>query len=297
MKSVPSVLLRTVSRQVLIAKKNSPHIFFGIGIVGSAASTIMACLATMKLGDTLEDVRKEIEETKLLRELPSEPESPEAQLEELHHHIDTLHVYSKAGFRVARVYAPAAAVGVVAIVCLTGSHIQLANRYTALAGAYTALERFFGEYRGRVQEEVGEERELELYHGSSKELVKIGTGEVIEAQLVNPLHISPYAKFFDEYSVNWVKNPEYNRIFLEVQQAYANHRLKAFGHVFLNEVYDMLGVPRSKAGAVVGWLNGGDGDDYISFGVFDAWNSAFVNGVEPSILLDFNVDGVIYDKI
>jgi hypothetical protein len=72
--------------------------------------------------------------------------------------------------------------------------------------------------------------------------------------------------------------------------------------VFLNEVYDMVGVPRSKAGAVVGWLlspNGGT-DNFVNFGVFDGRTEVardFVNGREGAILLDFNVDGVIYDKI
>ena len=61
----------------------------------------------------------------------------------------------------------------------------------------------------------------------------------------------------------------------------------------------MLGIPRSQAGAVVGWVLG-EGDDYIDFGMFDGNNMAtrdFVNGYERSILLDFNVDGVIYDLI
>jgi hypothetical protein len=297
MKTVPNVVLRNVGRQLLIAKKNSPHIFFGMGIVGAATSTFMACRATLKLGDTLDAVNKEIEETKLLRELPADSESPEAHIEQLHHHIDTVHVYGRAGFKVAKIYAPAVILGVASVAMLAGSHVQLTRRNASLMAAYAGLQKFFGEYRERIQKEVGEERELELYHGASTELVKTESGKVFEGKVINPLHISPYARFFDEYSPNWVRNPEYNRIFLEVQQSYANHKLNAVGHVFLNEVYDWLGIPRSPAGAVVGWLKGGGGDDYVSFGVFDAWNSQFVNGNEPSILLDFNVDGVIYEKI
>jgi len=297
MKAVPKAILGTVARQALVAKKNSPHIFFGLGVVGTLASTVLACRATMKLPQKLEEINKEIEENKLLRELPADRESPEAHLEELHHHIDTLHVYGRSAVKIVLLYAPAAILGTASIAMLTSSHIQMARRQSALMAAYAGVQEFLEKYRNRVREEVGEEKELELYHGSSKELVQTRDGEIIEARVVNPLHVSPYARFFDEYSSNWVRNAEYNRVFLEVQQAYANHRLVSMGHVFLNEVYDMIGVPRSKAGAVVGWLKGGDGDDYISFGMFDAWNSRFVNGSEPSILLDFNVDGVIYDKI
>lgn len=297
MNKVPNAVTSTVCRQLLVAKKNSPHIFFGLGIIGTAASTVLACRATLKLGDTLEGISKEIEETKLLREIPADSESPEAHKEELHHHREMVQVYTKAGITVVKLYAPPVILGVASIALLTGSHVQMTRRNSAIMAAYAGLEKFLEQYRERVQKEVGEERELEIYHGSSKELVKKGDGEVVEGNVVNPLHISPYARFFDEYSPNWCKNPEYNRSFLEIQQSYANHRLNAAGHIFLNEVYDLIGVPRSKAGAVVGWIKGGDGDDYVNFGVFDAWNSQFVNGNEPSILLDFNVDGVIYDKI
>jgi len=297
MKTVPASVLRTVSRQALVAKKNSPHIFFGVGVIGTVTSAVMACRATLKLGETLEGINKELEETKLLREIPADKESPEAHMEQVHHHIDTLHVYTAASFKIVRLYAPPVIIGAASIALLTGSHVQMTRRNSALIAAYAGLEKFFGEYRDRIKSEVGEEREMELYHGSSTELVKKESGDVVEGRVVNPLRISPYARFFDEYSPNWVRNAEYNRSFLEIQQSYANHRLNAMGHVFLNEVYDWLGVPRSKAGAVVGWIKGRDGDDYVSFGIFDAWNSQFVNGNEPSILLDFNVDGVIYDKI
>lgn len=297
MKTVPTVILKAASKQAFVLQKNSPHIFFGLGIVGTAASTVLACRSTLRLSETLDRAQKEIETVKLLREIPADSDSSEAKIEEIHHRVDTIHVYGRALWSITKLYAPAVIIGGASIALLTGSHVQMARRNSALMAAYAGIQEFLEKYRARVRDEVGEEKELDLYRGSSKELVKTSGGEVVEGTVINPLHVSPYAKFFDEYSVNWVRNPEYNRIFLEVQQAYANHRLKAFGHVFLNEVYDMVGVPRTKAGAVVGWLNGGEGDDYISFGVFDAWNSQFVNGAEPSILLDFNVDGVIYDKI
>ena len=91
-------------------------------------------------------------------------------------------------------------------------------------------------------------------------------------------------------------------MFLRKQQEWANELLKSRGHVFLNEVYDMLGIPRTKSGQIVGWVyNSNDeySDNYIDFGVYDggARSRAFVNGYEKAILLDFNVDGVIYDLI
>lgn len=109
--------------------------------------------------------------------------------------------------------------------------------------------------------------------------------------------MSPYARFFDEASANWVKDPEINHIFVQCQQNFANNLLIARGHLFLNEVYDMLGIDRSSAGQVVGWVISGDGDNFVDFGMFEAHSARFVNGYERSILLDFNVDGVVVDKI
>ena len=92
-------------------------------------------------------------------------------------------------------------------------------------------------------------------------------------------------------------------MFLRAQQQYANDKLIAQGHLFLNEVYDMLGLPRTKAGAIVGWVyddNNAVGDNFVDFGIYDVHRETardFVNGYERSILLDFNVDGVIYDLI
>jgi hypothetical protein len=86
-------------------------------------------------------------------------------------------------------------------------------------------------------------------------------------------------------------------MFLQCQQNYFNQQLKARGHVFLNEIYDAIGLERSKAGTIVGWVTDGNGDGYIDFGMFEDASRRFINGIEPSILLDFNVDGVIYDLI
>ena len=62
----------------------------------------------------------------------------------------------------------------------------------------------------------------------------------------------------------------------------------------------MLGLPRSKAGQVVGWIYdtcNPVGDNFVDFGLYDKCNEDFINGFEKSTLLDFNIDGVILDRI
>ena len=171
----------------------------------------------------------------------------------------------------------------------------------ALTAAYAAVDEAFKRYRERVVEKYGEEEDRNLrYESEEIEYIdeKGKTKKVLRASDEN--EHSMYARFFDEYSPSWSKEPEYNYVFLRCQQNWANDMLRARGHLFLNEVYDMLGINRSRAGSVVGWLIGDEGDNQIDFGIFDPNNESardFVNGREGSILLDFNVDGVIYDKI
>jgi hypothetical protein len=279
---IPNAMSRQVFRSALILKKHSPNIMFVGGIVGVVTSTVLACKATLKLPDALTEMQAELDEVKYHVD---EPDSK-----------DVAYVYAKNIAYIARIYAPAVVVGVVSISSLTGSHIALNKRNAGLTAAYAALSKAYGEYRERVSEEFGEQKEKDIYHAALVEKVKSEDGRE-EIAVVDPNKWSPYARFFDECSVNWQKNAELNRLFVQCQQNYANHLLHARGHVFLNEIYDMLGLERSKAGAVVGWVISDDGDNYIDFGMYQASSNRFVNGEERTVLLDFNVDGVIYDKI
>ncbi len=206
------------------------------------------------------------------------------------------YVCGKSALVIGRLYGPSVLVGAVSVAALTGSHIQLTKRNAALTATLTLVSKAYDDYRIRVQEEIGEKRELDIHRAMKKEEVEID-GKKKVVKVCDPNGLSPYARFFDETADNWQRNAEMNHIFLNCQQNYANHLLRARGHVFLNEIYDNLGVPRSQAGQVVGWVINGEGDNYIDFGLYECESSRFVNGLEQSILLDFNVDGVVYDKI
>lgn len=282
---VPAGLTRSVGRQILIAKKNSPHIFFAGGIVGVTGAAVLACKATLKLEPILTDMKKDLDQVKADTEITDQ---------ERQHQAGT--VFIKGVFEIGKLYAPAIALGAASIAALTGSHVQMTRRNAALSATLALVSQAYEDYRFRVRQELGDEKELSLYRGIvEKEETVDGKKKI--TRIGDPTKHSPYARFFDEMSLNWEKNAELNRIFIQCQQSYMNQLLHARGHVFLNEVYDALGLERSQAGAVVGWVRNGDGDGYIDFGMFVPDNARFVNNMERSVLLDFNVDGVIYDKI
>jgi hypothetical protein len=293
MKFIPTVITRSITRKVLITKKNSPHIFFAAGVVGIVASTFLACRATLKLEETLDEIKEDFDSGKGLAKKDDYPVDryPDGAFPK-----DAVYIYGKAAYRLGVLYGPSVLLGSTSIGLLTGAHVQLTRRNAALTFTLTAVSQAYEKYRARVQEEVGNERELELFRDIHEEVVEMdGHKQKVALAGGNPASI--YARFFDEYCINWCKNPEMNRMFLQCQQNYFNQQLKARGHVFLNEVYDAIGLERSKAGSVCGWTTEGNGDDYIDFGMFEDASRRFINGIEPSILLDFNVDGVIYDLI
>jgi len=291
-KAIPDSVTRNAGRQLLVLKKQSPHILFVAGIGGIIASTVLACRSTLKLNQTLDDIQADINNVKELKH--SADESGNYPVEEWRR--DTVYIYGKGLFKLVQLYGVPVLIGVVSIGALTKSHTTLARRNSALIAAYAAVQQAYDSYRSRVREEIGADRELELYHAVKTSPLLTGPDDQ-RAKIADPNKWSPYARFFDESSRQWTKNPEQNRLYVQCQQNYLNDLLQARGHVFLNEAYDALDIPRSKAGQVVGWVIGDDGDNFIDFGIFEAFNANFVNGWERSILLDFNVDGVIYDKI
>jgi hypothetical protein len=293
LKAIANVVTSKVGRQILTAQKHSPTLLFAAGVAGVVATVVVASRATLKLEEVLEEAEHDLKLAKTLEHVDYSEQDRQR---------DMVLIYVRTAGRVVRMYSPAIVLGALSIAALTGSHVILTRRNVAITAAYAALDRGFREYRQRVVDALGVGKDKEFRYGlADRELVEeTEEGVVVKTVRDKAVHgTSVYARFFDENSTSWNKTHSYNQLFLQCQQNYANDLLRSRGHVFLNEVYDMLGIPRSKEGAVVGWVMG-NGDDFVDFGVFEGDRHSgmrFVLGHERSILLDFNVDGIIYDKI
>lgn len=283
-----------LARKALILEKHAPQLLFVGGVIGAVGSTVIACRSTLKLHEVLDTAQHELELSRTM-------ENPDYSEED--RQKDTAVIYLKSAVAVGKLYAPAVVLGGASIGMLAKSHNILQRRNAALTAAYVALERGFEAYRERVIDKYGEDQDREFRF--PREKVKEenpATGREHTVEVVSPIEgYSIYARFFDPSCSSWNDDPEINSLFLKSQQAYANVRLRSKGHIFLNEVYDMLGIDRSPEGSIVGWLwNTDQGDEWVDFGIFNGDSEAtrsFVNGREGSILLDFNVDGPIWDKI
>ena len=314
---------RTFHKVGFQLKKHSPEIMLIGGVAGTVASAVMACKATTKVQAILEESKtkvNQVHEVLANDELRySEVKQEDGALVRVEKYTeedskkDLAVIYLQTGIRFAKLYGPAILLGAASITSILASHNIMRKRNVALAAAYTAVDKSFKGYRSRVIERFGEQLDKELrYNIKAKEIettVFDENGEekvvkeVVQVSDTNPNFYSDYAKCFDDGCTGWTKDSEMNLFFLKRQQDWANERLKARGYLFLNEVYESLGIPRTKAGQVVGWVydpKNPSGDKYVDFGIYNLHDEKardFVNGYERSIWLDFNVDGNILDLI
>lgn len=303
---LPGSITRGFHKVGFQLKKHSPEILIAAGIVGTVASTVLACRATTKVGDI---INKTKEQAALINKGAENGQIEGVPYSQEDAKKDLAITYAQTGLQIAKVYAPAVILGALSITSMLASHNILRKRNIALAAAYATVDGSFKEYRGRVIERFGKELDKELkYNIKSKEIEEVTTDEegkevVVKktVQVAEPSKYTIYDRCFDETCPNWQKDPEHNLYFLMQQQNWANDKLKRKGYLYLNEVYEALGFQQTKAGQVVGWIydeKNPVGDNYVDFGIHDLHDETkrnFVNGYERSIWITPNVDGNIWE--
>jgi hypothetical protein len=304
MKLVPDAIGRRIGETNLLASEHAPKALFVGGVVGMVGSTVLACRATLKLESVLDEIEHNKAQAEQAKELVNDERyTGDKTYTEKEYKKDLTIITVRGIGSIARLYAPAVLLGGASIFALSKSHSILQDRNLALTAAYAAIDGAFARYRERVVDRFGEEVDQELvYESEEVNEVNEETGELASRIIATDAPGSPYKRFYDQDSSrNWSQDPQMNMLFLRTVQNWCNDRLKARGHLFLNEVYQELGLSHTPPGAVVGWRwNKGSGDDYVDFGIWDTSREGvndFFNGREGAILLDFNVDGVIWDKI
>lgn len=298
MKSVNGV----TSKAVMKLKKHSPEILVVAGIAGTVVSAILACKATTKVAEILDETKGTLDtihegmETGAINGQEYTNEDGKK---------DTVVVYAQTGMKLAKLYGPAIILGTLSITSILASNNILRKRNVALGAAYAAIDKSFKEYRGRVIERFGEQVDTELKYGiKAKKFEEIEvdpeTGKEKKVKktvmVADPNLQSDYAVYFDSKSRNYETNSDYNRMFLKAQQAFANDKLQTRGHLFLNEVLDDLDLPRTPAGQIVGWTKDGP-DGYVNFRIVEVERETEDGRHEPALLLDFNVEGNIWEKM
>lgn len=297
---MPNSVSRKFFRTAFVAKKHSPAVLFGVGVLGTVGTVVLACRATLQLNEKLEKIEKRRMEAQQALDIGTEKYTQKDFDREMR--LSRAYLANK----VVRLYGPTVLLGIASVTALTGSHVMLTKRNAGLLAGLTGLNQAFDSYRKRVIEELGDEKDKEFRHGYQFKQV-VDEDENGPVTNVVKRHVGEpegYARCFDEVnSKMWRPEHMINQNTLRCQQEWANTLLRTKGYLTLNDVLEMLGMAPCNEGARVGWIYENEdinpGDSYIDFGVFKNdifMGQLFVNGDERSIWLDFNA-APIDDKI
>ena len=304
--------LATKAGQILVKtklgiKKHSPEILVAAGIGTGIVAAIVACKQTIKANDIVAEARKSLQNIEDVKELAA---NNEVEYTEENEQEDRKTIGMQVAVGMIKTYALPVGLGILSITCILAGHHILKKRNMALAAAYSALSTDFMNYRKRVVDKYGKDVDFMLKNGLEKQIIANQvidpeTGEVKETKeevlTYEGDKLSQYARVFDEVgSTQWTPSADHNRAFLLMEQNYFNERIRTRGYIFLNEVYERLGFRPTKAGSVVGWVYQNADYEGIDFGIFTAHTqkaAEFLEGTEPSIILDFNVQGDILSLV
>lgn len=286
-------ITRLFNRQLFVIKKHIPDILTVVGIGGVLTGTVLACKATTRIKPIIDDHEDKVTYIHVVDDkiLPKNEKGREL-----------LKVYGETGVELLKLYGPAIAVNICSILCIVSSDKKMKRNTLALGAGYSALMNEYLSYRKRVADKYGKDAELELYRGD-RYLVEKNEEENSVNIRVNRMDIGEYTKLFDETSRYYTKTPAINFAFLRKKQEEANHLLKIRGYLFYNEVLKMLDLPLVSEGDYIGWVYDNNmivGNNYVDFGLTDFTSESvryFINGRESVVMLNFNLDGYIYDSI
>lgn len=301
---------RSFGKVKMKTMKHSPEILIVAGVIGTVASAVLACKATTKLNDIMDSAKDDIDAIHDAAEHPEELPGDSTYTEE-DCKKDLAIVYAQTGVKLVKLYAPAVILGALSITAILTSNNILRKRNVALAAAYAAVDKSFKEYRSRVVDRFGKDLDNELrYNIKAKEIEETvvdekGKEKVVK-KTVNTIdsgNFSGYARVYAEGCTGWTKDPSHNMWVLKSIEDQLNKKLKRKGYLFLNEVYETLGLKKTKEGQVAGWIydeKNPVGDNRVDFGIFHNLYEGkinFINGDERNIILDFNVDGPILEMM
>lgn len=307
---LPEKFRYPVAKAGLKLRKYSPEIAFGAGIVLSAMAVYSAWKVSSQIDDVMSEHDERMEQLHKLKEAAEDKDNSEYT--KRMYKYDLLKGYAKSFGAFGRVYGPSTGLWFTSMMAFGTSFGILKKRNRDLFLAYSAIEAGYSAYRSRVIKEFGEDVDYRLRHNLREEVVeevyvdekgKEKTRKETKT-VVDENDISEYAILFNKQNcpTGWKNTPAYNRQFLEHMQNIANDILNTRGHLFLNEVYDMLGADRTPEGQIVGWFKSWnpadpDRDNFVDFGFMREVLYDDKGLGRDGILLDFNVDGPILDLI
>ena len=305
--NVLMVVKSGVSRIGFVANKFAPEILLGGGIVGVAGAAVMATVAAPDVHVAVTEANRSIQA--IDQTLESDPDNYTVTDAK----SDKRQVFKSAALVVVKKYGPAVTLGALSVGSILTAYGIMKSRNLALAAAYKGLEQAYNKYRARVVEDHGEQYDRDVRHGVRRKMIQEKTTNAkgkeitVEKEVIEQDHAagtSYYARYFTHGNPMFKGEFSLDVMYLRMKENELNSILEINGHLFLNEAYDHLGMPRTEAGQIMGWRkNNPNGDGYVSLGIFNRLTGEMCDWVDDptyheGIPVDFNVDSEpLFDKI
>lgn len=242
-------------------KKHAPGILTGFGIAGMITTTVLAVKATPKALELI----KEAEEAK---------EEPDSKLTA----IETVKTTWKC-------YIPAAVTCAASVTCLIGASSVSARRNAALATAYELSKTALTEYKDKVVEVIGEEKEKEVREKVSEARIQkkpVSEPEIISTGYGDELFFDPLSGRYFKSNVGAIDKAAIN--------LNKDMLRSPFGYISLNEFYSALNLENVELGEDLGW----NIDNIIEI---DYHSKMTENGKPCGVLYFINAPFYNYDKV
>lgn len=296
--NIGGALSRAGTAALRTLEHHAPKILMAIGIGCGIGGAVTACKATLKLPETMQEINNAVDSAKAM------PEEDEGQKKIKDKEV--VKSYISGGVKLAKLYAPSIGLGVTSVVCVLGGNHIMNQRYSGAVAAVSATERMFANYRSRVVEELGADKDFQFANGirevteEEPVLNKDGTPKTDkngEVKTTKKTHMefdqdmNKYSRIFEECTTHhWDPDPDYNRSDLILKQNHFNQMLHSKRYVFLNDVYEALGFPITSYGQDMGWIIDSETPDAcVDFGLYD-FNE---NGVRRIDDMDYNTNAIL----
>lgn len=275
-----------------LAKKYSPEILLGLGIVGTGAAVYKTYKAAPVVNNILtnyndekenyETAQQDLVDGKISAETFAEVEVPNKKL-----------MIKEIASEVALPVILAAG----SIFCFIKGYSIQRNRILGLSGALATTMRDYKDFKDKVKVEIGDKKFKELTQPvKDKEIVttddKGKEKKVVEKVAVNKSLMDGF--WFSESEEYASDNHEYNLQF--VDSIISQLELVAFNKngLIMNEALESFAMPKTRQGALLGW--GGDSSFNIEKEIYYIVNEE--TGVrEPQIYIHWSAPKYIYEDV
>lgn len=295
---------KAIAKVGRVINKNAPILLTVAGVAGVGATAVFSYKAKDKVEDVVDKLEESQNKLAEIQEIESRLDNREERLsdheyEVLKNELELANTQYKpyTNLEVARDIAGAVALpvltGVASVTAIALSYYIQNNRIVNLAAALATSSAENALMRKQYKQLHGEEKYNEFISTHQEEVQLEGEKKPKKVNVADDLSQSTTEAWFRESAFFASDDYDYNMSYINSKLDSMDLRLFQRGFLTLNEVYDALGLPITKQGALLGWSTGDFSWEVRPVNVLDRET----NTVVPEPLIKWTRPVYIYDKV